>query len=194
MIQTPRTQRQGRCLESPNGAFVPLKVHKWTQGERDIFKKIFLFIWLCWSLVSCGMQTLRGSMWDLVPQSGIEPRPLKLRAQSLSHWTTRKVSEIKEKKSNTGLPWWFSGKESACQCRRYKFDSWSMKIPHAAEQLSPRATTTEPVLYHPGAATREATAMRSSHTATRQQPPLTATREKPVQQWRPSTVKKKINN
>ena len=26
------------------------------------------------------------------------------------------------------------------------FDSWSMKIPHAAEQLSPCATTTEPAL------------------------------------------------
>ena len=29
-----------------------------------------------------------------------------------------------------GLPWWLSGKESACQCRRYGFDSWSRKIPH----------------------------------------------------------------
>ena len=24
-----------------------------------------------------------------------------------------------------GLPWWLSGKESACQCRRHRFDSWS---------------------------------------------------------------------
>ena len=28
-------------------------------------------------------------MWDLVPQSGIEPRSPILGAQSLSHWTTR---------------------------------------------------------------------------------------------------------
>ena len=28
-----------------------------------------------------------------------------------------------------GLPWWFSGKESACQCRRHRFDPWSRKIP-----------------------------------------------------------------
>ena len=28
-----------------------------------------------------------------------------------------------------GLPWWLSSKESACQCRRCKFDSWVMKIP-----------------------------------------------------------------
>ena len=27
------------------------------------------------------------------------------------------------------LPWWFSGKESACQCRRRGFDPWVGKIP-----------------------------------------------------------------
>ena len=45
-----------------------------------------------------------------------------------------------------GLPWWLSGKESACQCRRHGFDPWSGKILHAREQLSLWATTTEPVL------------------------------------------------
>ena len=28
-----------------------------------------------------------------------------------------------------GLPWWLSGKESTCQCRRCEFNSWGMKIP-----------------------------------------------------------------
>ena len=28
-----------------------------------------------------------------------------------------------------GLPWWLSGRESACQCRRHKFDPWVGKIP-----------------------------------------------------------------
>ena len=28
-----------------------------------------------------------------------------------------------------GLPWWLSGKESACQCRRHEFNPWSRKIP-----------------------------------------------------------------
>ena len=28
-----------------------------------------------------------------------------------------------------GLSWWFSGKESACQCRRHEFDPWVGKIP-----------------------------------------------------------------
>ena len=35
-----------------------------------------------------------------------------------------------------GLPWWLSGEESACQCRRHGFDPQSGKIPHAKEQLS----------------------------------------------------------
>ena len=28
-----------------------------------------------------------------------------------------------------GLPWWFSGKEPACQCRRHRCDTWVRKIP-----------------------------------------------------------------
>ena len=28
-----------------------------------------------------------------------------------------------------GLPWWLSGKESACQCRGHGFDPWIRKIP-----------------------------------------------------------------
>ena len=28
-----------------------------------------------------------------------------------------------------GLPWWLSGKESACQCRRLRFDPWVGKMP-----------------------------------------------------------------
>ena len=40
----------------------------------------------------------------------------------------------------------FSDKESACQCRRHRFDPWSGKIPHVEEPLSPWATTIEPVL------------------------------------------------
>ena len=32
-------------------------------------------------------------------------------------------------KAHIGLPWWLSGKESACQCRRPRFKSWVRKIP-----------------------------------------------------------------
>ena len=38
---------------------------------------------------------------------------------------------------------WF--KESAGQCRGHEFNLWFEKIPHAAGQLSPFATTTEAV-------------------------------------------------
>jgi len=29
----------------------------------------------------------------------------------------------------TELHWWLSGKESACRCKRYRFDPWVGKIP-----------------------------------------------------------------
>ena len=45
-----------------------------------------------------------------------------------------------------GLPWWRSGWESAYQRGGHGFECWSGKIPHAAEQLSPCAITTEPAL------------------------------------------------
>ena len=44
------------------------------------------------------------------------------------------------------LPWWLSGKESTYQFKRHQFSPWSRKIPHAVEQPSLCATTTEPVL------------------------------------------------
>ena len=36
-------------------------------------------------------------------------------------------------------------KNPPCNARDTGFDRWSGKIPHAAEQLSPGATTTEPL-------------------------------------------------
>ena len=54
-----------------------------------------------------------------------------------------------------GLPCGAVVKESACQCRGHRFEPWSGKIPHAAEQLSPCATTTEPALYSLRATTAE---------------------------------------
>ena len=42
-----------------------------------------------------------------------------------------------------GLPWWLSGKESACHCRKHRFEPWSRKIPHATEPPSPCTTAIE---------------------------------------------------
>ena len=63
---------------------------------------------------------------------------------------------------------WSSGWEFACQCRAHGFDHWSGKIPHAVEQLSLCAATTERVLQSPRSATREASAMGSLSTATKE--------------------------
>ena len=59
------------------------------------------------------------------------------------------------KEESIRLPWWFSGKESACQCRRHGFSPWSGKIPYALKELCLCATTIEPVLQSPGATTTE---------------------------------------
>ena len=55
-----------------------------------------------------------------------------------------KVSGMR-KHRQVGLPWWSSGQEFACQCKRHKSYPWSRKIPHATRQLSPCATTAEPM-------------------------------------------------
>ena len=86
-----------------------------------------------------------------------------------------------------------------CQCRRHGLDPWSWRIPHAVEQLnqcttatecvlqSPGVPTTEPACYSywspcaqgPRSAAREAAARGGPHTATREQPLLSAARESP---------------
>ena len=92
-----------------------------------------------------------------------------------------------------GLPCWLSVKESACQSRSHRFDPWSGKISHAAEQRSPWATTIrlcpraqKQQLLSPCAATtarapwslclatREASTVRRMHTAARVQTLLSA--------------------
>ena len=50
------------------------------------------------------------------------------------------------RKKGTGLPWWLSGEESACQCRRHRFNPWSRKIPYVEGQPSPCTATSGPVL------------------------------------------------
>ena len=82
-------------------------------------------------------------------------------------------------KRNLGLPWWCSGWESACQCRGHRFEPWSGKIPHAAEQLGPCATTTEPARLEP--VPRNKRGRDSERPAHRDEewPPLAATGESP---------------
>ena len=78
-----------------------------------------------------------------------------------------------------GLPWWCSGWESACQCRGHGFEPWSGKIPHAAEQLGPWATTTEPARLEPVLRNwRGHDGEKPTH-RDEEWPPLAATRESP---------------
>ena len=41
----------------------------------------------------------------------------------------------------SGLPWWLSGEEPACQCKRFGFDPWVGKIP-----LEKKMTTCSSIL------------------------------------------------
>ena len=104
-------------------------------------------------------------------------------------------------KSVQELPCWLSGKESACQCRRHEFSPWSGKIPHPAEQLSlclgaqepqllsPRATLPKPLCLRAMLCNKESHRSEMPHSSSLAL--LSTTREKPVQQWRPSTNKEK---
>ena len=75
-----------------------------------------------------------------------------------------------------------------------RFEPWSRKTPHAAEQLSPWATTAEPLGPRPpSCATRDATAVRSLRSATGEQPLPTA-RGARAQQQRPVPFKLKLKN
>ena len=119
----------------------------------------------------------------------------------LASWTSP------NQKLSTRLLSWLRGKESACYCRRHGFDPWSGMIPQAVEQLSPCATTTEPVLWSLGTTVTDLTCRKHWSTRSRVLPnkkshyseerahhneravPTCQTWEKPVQRQRPSTVK-----
>ena len=70
-----------------------------------------------------------------------------LRHEDLGSSLLRDVQSTTLKKILAGLPWWLSGKESACQCRKCWFHPWSGKTPRGATK--PVTTTTEPALWSP---------------------------------------------
>ena len=89
------------------------------------------------------------------------------------------VKFLKNKNRGRGLPWWRSGWESACQCRGHGFEPWSGKIPHAAEQLGPWATTTEPERLEPVLRNKRGRGGERPAHQDEEWPPLAATRESP---------------
>ena len=50
----------------------------------------------------------------------------------MKKWKHREVKELC--KSSRRLSWWLRGKESACRCRRRRFDPWVGKIPWSRKQ------------------------------------------------------------
>ena len=95
----------------------------------------------------------------------------------LFKWCSNILPHLKNWTS--GLPWWRSGWESACQCREHGFEPWSGKIPHAAEQLGPWTTIAEPARLEPVLRNkRDRDSERPAH-RDEEWPPLAATRESP---------------
>ena len=65
--------------------------------------------------------------------SGLENSMESMGSQRVGHdWATFTFT----KKLTMGLPWWLSGKESICQCRRHGFNPWSRNILLASGQWS----------------------------------------------------------
>ena len=95
------------------------------------------------------------------------------------HWRHTLGAHPHYYKTALGLPRWRSGWEPACQCRGHGFEPWSGKIPHAAEQLSPCTTTTEPAHLEP--VLRNERGRDSERPAHRDEewPPLAATGQSP---------------
>ena len=48
-------------------------------------------------------------------------------AKSMDYWISLVTQWLRIRLP--GLSWWLSGKESACQCRRHRFDPWVGKMP-----------------------------------------------------------------
>ena len=98
-----------------------------------------------------------------------------------------KSVEHRSRFNTFGLPWWCSGWESACQCRRHGLEPWSGKIPHAAEQLGPWAHL-ELVLRNKRGRDSE----RPAH-LDEEWPPLATTRESPRTEMKTQHSQKLIN-
>ena len=82
----------------------------------------------------------------------------------------RRGENILKLKCGKGLPWWRSVENLPANAGDTGFEPWSGKIPHAAEQLSPCDTTTEPALWSQRATTTEARAPRA-HALQKEKPP-----------------------
>ena len=108
-------------------------------------------------------------------------------------WYVQTMDYYSAIKRNEGLPWWRSGWESACRCRGHGFEPWSGKIPHAAEQLGPCATTTEPARLEPVLHNKRGRDGERPVHRDEERPPLATTRESPRTERKTQHSHKLIN-
>ena len=98
---------------------------------------------------------------------------------------------------NMGLPWWYSGWTSTCQCRGRRFNPWSRKIPRATEQLSLCTTAHVLQLLKPACLDTCPTGKKKplqgeAHALQLERRPCSLQLDKThVQQWRPSVTRNK---
>ena len=84
-----------------------------------LFKNLKAFVYLAAPGLSCGMWNHSCSMWDLVPWSGIDPRPPALGVWSLSNRTTREVPPVSSYLRSS--PWVIC---SSIQLSKYLLHLW----------------------------------------------------------------------
>ena len=89
------------------------------------------------------------------------------------------IREMQIKTTMRGLPWWRSGWESACQCGGHGFETWSGRIPHAAEPLGLWATIAEPARLEPVLPNKRGCDSESPVHRDEEWSPLATTRESP---------------
>ena len=123
------------CLNSPQ----PTPAMTMALGQPSLSKNLLMSssydILALSGYMACRWPWLAGSTRDRTFALRSDSCPLDISSPSL-----KLVLQLKHflfKKKLRGLPWWLSGKESACQHRRHGFDPRSRKIPNASEQLSP---------------------------------------------------------
>ena len=144
-------------------------------------------IWMCFLSSSCLISLTRTS-------STTENRHDEIRQSCFVPDHRRKAFGLSPLRMMSGLPWWRSGWESACRCRGHGFEPWSGRIPHAAEQLGPCTTTTEPERLEPVLRQQERPPiMKGPRTAMKSGPRSPQLEKARVQQRRPNTANQSIN-
>ena len=91
--------------------------------------------WLCWFIFLWLIQVISDDWWTGVDSEITYILSEQGRVESVSSCMSGQgMRNFHHQYGNwhSGLPWWLSGKEPACQCRRHKrhrFDPWVRKIP-----------------------------------------------------------------